>query len=195
MPWNCLPKEFDSVRPKTIYTARNPKDMCVSYYHYCALVHQLKCSLDEFLDLFLEDKVPIGPYYKHVLEFWNRRDQENILFLKYEDMKKDLPGIIQKCADFLNIERKLTSQDIDNLCQYLKFEKMQKNPAVNLEPILFKDKPLDEANAGLYEKVKFIRKGQVGDWTNYFSEEKFKKFDDWFKKNFAGTGLEFEYSL
>ena len=84
----------------------------------------------------------------------------------------------------------LTDFDISKLCQHLKFEKMQKNPAVNLEPILFKDESMKTEQ---YEKVKFIRKGQVGDWKNYLSEDLSTRFDAWTEEHFGGTGIEFEF--
>jgi len=32
--------------------------------------------------------VPLGPIWNHILGFWRRRHEPNILFLKYEDLKK-----------------------------------------------------------------------------------------------------------
>jgi hypothetical protein len=32
--------------------------------------------------------VCFAPFWPHVLNFWKRRDEPNILFLKYEDLKK-----------------------------------------------------------------------------------------------------------
>lgn len=52
---------------KVIYTARNPKDMCVSFYHYCVLVHNLKGTFEEFCELFLKGTAPIGPVWDHIL--------------------------------------------------------------------------------------------------------------------------------
>jgi hypothetical protein len=38
-----------------IYIARNPKDMCVSFYHYCRLFHDFSGSFEEFAELILTD--------------------------------------------------------------------------------------------------------------------------------------------
>jgi len=88
LPVPLLPGQLKEVKPKIIYVTRNPKDMCVSYYHYCKLIHGLHGSFDEFCDLFIQGKTPVGPIWDHILGFWAQRDEPNVLFLKYEDMKK-----------------------------------------------------------------------------------------------------------
>jgi len=63
---------------------------------------------------------------------------------------------------------------------------MKKNPALNLVPILAmmeKQPSKDET---------FIRKGKVGDWKNYMSEELSAKFDKFTEENLKGTDLAFE---
>ncbi|CAM6031280.1 unnamed protein product [Sphagnum compactum] len=112
------------------------------------------------------------------------RNDSNLLFLKYEDMKEDLPSIIVKCAEFLNTGVTLNDDQIQEICDHLKFDKMQKNPAVNLEPIIGKQ----EESPG-----KFIRKGQIGDWKNYMNDKISNQFDEWIDKKFSNTGLVFKY--
>lgn len=62
---------------------------------------------------------------------------------------------------------------------------MAANPAINLEGIITNYDPSDPEN-------KFIRKGKVGDWKNYMSEDLSRRFDEWTEKNLAGTGLTFD---
>lgn len=38
-----------------IYVTRNPKDTCVSFYHYCKKFHNMTGSFEDFAELFLED--------------------------------------------------------------------------------------------------------------------------------------------
>ena len=43
---------------------------------------------------------------------------------------------------------------------------------------------------GRQEQLKtFIRKGKVGDWKNYFTEEKVKVWDRWIDENLVGTDI------
>lgn len=140
------------------------------------------------MELFLKGQTPVGSYWKHVLPFWKHSTDSNVLFLKYEDMKKDLPAVIRKCANFMKLNYDINDEDMKRICDHLNFEKMQSNPAVNLEPIL---NQID--SNGNCERIKFIRKGQIGDWKNYISDEMSKRFDQWIIKNSKGSGLVFEY--
>jgi hypothetical protein len=155
-------------------------------------VHDAKgACFEDFCDLMLDDHAPYGSVWSHMINFWNKRNDPNILFLKYEDMKRDLPAIIRKCAEFLEIKYQLTDEDVTKLCEHLKFKKMQTNPAVNLETIMF-DSQNTEPN-GSQSSIKFIRKGEIGDWKNYMTPAMSDKFDQWIKLRFGGTGLEFEF--
>jgi hypothetical protein len=40
-----------------------------------------------------------------------------------------------------------------------------------------------------------MRKGVVGDWSNYFSDEESAQFDTLYAKKMEGTGLVFDFSL
>ncbi|XP_013114284.1 luciferin sulfotransferase [Stomoxys calcitrans] len=196
LPWHLLPKDLETSRAKIIYTSRNPKDLCVSFYYYCKLMHGLQGSIDDFLQLFMDELTPIGSYWKHVLPFWklSRQFESNVLFLKYEDMKRNLPETIQKCADFLNINYELKEEDMARICEHLKFDKMQNNPAVNLDPILSRCDSNGNGTVGSSSGTgtKFIRKGQIGDWKNYISAEMNKNFDKWMAENLKDSGLSFE---
>ena len=43
--------------------------------------------------------------------------------------------------------------------------------------------------------TKFLRKGEVGDWKNYFTPEINERFENEFLKKLKGTGLEFDFSI
>lgn len=81
------------------------------------------------------------------------------------------------------------------MCEHLKFDRMQTNSSVNLDPLLDKMNFgfRDVQNGSANDSSKFIRKGKIGDWKNYFSEEMTKKFDEWIELNSKESDLVFDY--
>lgn len=51
--------------------------------------------------------VMYSPFFEHVLGYWKRREESNIMFVKYEDLLKDPVNIIKKIAEFLEVNIKL----------------------------------------------------------------------------------------
>jgi len=45
------------------------------------------------------------------------------------------------------------------------------------------------------KNAKFFRKGKVGDWKNFFTEEQNRRFDEAYKTKMAGSGLDFDFTL
>ncbi|XP_014679639.1 PREDICTED: sulfotransferase 1C4-like [Priapulus caudatus] len=84
-------------KQKIVYVTRNPKDAIVSFYHFDPKGFSIpgvtdpeycKWTFSQYLNCFFHDATPYGSYWDHNLEFWERKDWDNILFLKYEDMLK-----------------------------------------------------------------------------------------------------------
>lgn len=107
LPFNLLPQQIQNSEktPKIIYVARNPKDVCVSYYHHKVLTEAYDKTVDEFVDEFVDDvsESNYAPYWSHVKQFWERRHQSNILFITFEDMKKVCTNKFPfPCSCFMN---------------------------------------------------------------------------------------------
>ena len=92
------------------------------------------------------------PFFPHVLEAWNKRHHPNMLFIFYEDLKRDLRGQLEKMAKFLG--KDLSQDQLDRLREHLKFENIEKNESVNFEH----GKKTGFMNE---DQGKFIRKGIV----------------------------------
>ena len=79
----------------------------------------------------------------------------------------------------------LTPSEISSIVEQTTFDAMKANPAANVSWV--KAFP----NKGV--TTEFMRKGQVGDWRNYFTDEQSARVDEEVKKKLDGTGLEFVY--
>lgn len=112
------------------------------------------------------------PFWDHVRQFWDRKDEENILFLNYEQMKIDLRSVIRRTAKFLDVN--IRDKELEKLHDYLSIESMRKNPAVN-----FEDFPMFQL--GL-EKISFLKNGKVGRYKEVMSKEIEEEFDKWIEE-------------
>ncbi|XP_030749750.1 sulfotransferase family cytosolic 1B member 1-like [Sitophilus oryzae] len=187
LPFNLLPKAIQdgTKRPKIIYIARNPKDTCLSYYHHAKLLEGYTGDFETFCRLFLANKLCFAPYWKHLLQFWNRRHEDNVLFLRYEDMKKDLPSAIRATAKFL--EKDLNENQVDILTDHLSFDSMKKNPAVNYELVT----ELNKKYKLIEQEGMFMRSGSVGGYKTVMSPELIEEFDRWIRTNTKNTDFQF----
>ncbi|KAL3193986.1 hypothetical protein MRX96_001903 [Rhipicephalus microplus] len=89
---------------KYIYVVRNPFDCCVSFYHHYKLypIYQFEQgTFDEFFELFLAGDVDGGDYFDHLSSWYPHRNDHNVLFIRYEDLKRDTKSWILALADFL----------------------------------------------------------------------------------------------
>ncbi|XP_062609824.1 sulfotransferase 4A1-like [Saccostrea cucullata] len=188
LPLKLLPEEINSKQPKIVYIARNPKDVVVSYFYLVTSLHALtryRGKLSDFVDSFLKDRVPYSPWSRHVLDFWEIKDQPNVLFLTYEDLKMDLERSIKRVAIFL--QRDLSKEDIQRIAKHCSFVEMKKNPAVNHQWLT----DLKYRNP---TGAEFLREGRIGDWQNYLSKEQDERLNVKIALKLRQTGLFFQYT-
>ncbi len=105
---------------KYIFVARDGRDAFMSYcHHFEVFKADVRKSLNERA---LQDGVPPMPewngdvhgffamwlgraeLFHHVRTFWALRDRPNVLFVHYNDLKRDLAGEMRRIAEFLAIE-------------------------------------------------------------------------------------------
>ncbi|XP_078601251.1 sulfotransferase 1B1-like [Branchiostoma floridae x Branchiostoma japonicum] len=182
LPIELAPKGISKPQNKVkiLVPMRNPKDTAVSQYHFLKKIHKLEGVTDDvpwegFAQKFTNGKVPYGPFEDHVLGWWQMRDDPHFLFLKYEDMKKDLLSAVKTIVAFLEVD--LDESTIKGIAEASTFNNMK----------------VDMDNSKVAERRAIARKGIIGDWKNMFTAEQSEAFDAWYEEKFSGTGITFDF--
>ncbi|KAK4422354.1 Cytosolic sulfotransferase 15 [Sesamum alatum] len=189
MHFKMLPDSIRETDCRIIYICRNPLDQLVSHIHFSSQNNFGKdadpVAIDEAFDMFCQGINSFGPFWDHVLGYWNAHLENpgKVLFLKYEDLKEDITSQVKKIAEFMGFPFSLEEEEqgmIDQISGLCSFESLS-NLTVNKR---------GDIN-GILKNSSFFRKGQVGDWTNYLTPamaERIKKLMD---SKFEGSGLMF----
>jgi len=176
LPIDSLPRGALE-RCRIVYVARNPKDVCVSFFKMMTEPESgFTGDFPQFAQLFKSGLQVYGDYWHHILSGWRVRDKENVRFLWFEDMKKDQRKVIEDLSTFL--KQPLTADQTDSLVDHLKFENMKANPNAN-----------PKAGMELESAGNFFRKGEVGEWKKFFTPEKAEEWARWIEEKTDGTGL------
>jgi len=70
-----------------------------------------------------------GTWTDHVLGWWRwSQEQKNVLFIRFEDMKQDLPAVIRQVAVFLGM-KPLSDEEVASISEKCSFRYMQDNQA------------------------------------------------------------------
>ena len=183
--YDKMPCGLPNVTPcKYIYVARNPKDLLVSYYYHhrgFKKLHLGEVEWEEFFDMFVTGRAAFGDYFEHVLGWWAHKDDNNVLFIKYEDMKKDLPAAVASIAKFIGSE--LPPATLDQIVVKTTFAEMKRDPNANHSWTAHHRDP---------NEPPFMRKGSVGDWKHLFTEEQSKRVDSLYQ-SFVSSRLELDF--
>lgn len=145
-----------------IYVARNPFDCVVSFYHHTRGFAQhydfAAGTFGEYFDCFIAGEVDFGDYFDHLGSWYAHRDDQNSLFLVFEDMKTDPSRAVVEIAEFLGLPCATDENRIADVVRHSSFDNMRSD----------QDR---WSSARPDEMPAFVRKGVVGDWLNYFSPE------------------------
>lgn len=179
-----LPESVKSSSCKIVYCCRNPKDMFVSLWHFgkkLAPEETADYPLERAVEAFCEGKFIGGPFWDHVLEYWHasRENPNKVLFVTYEDLKKQTGGEIKRIAEFLGCGF-VGDEEVREIVKLCSFESLS-GLEVNREGKL---------PNGMETKA-FFRKGETGGWRDTLSESLAEEIDRTMEEKFRGSGLRF----
>lgn len=175
----CLPQKILDKKCKIIYLQRNPKDIITSTYHH---MKQTTLSLDpsttwsHFLSeyIFKNDRDVHSNWFYYTktwLEFI-KVNNNRVLILQYEDIKKNTEHCLQKLAEYIGYERDVTL--------YMKIKEMC---SVNKMKTMENDRETDTVAIKPHQVSSLYRKGVIGDWKNQFTVAQSEQFDALMDKN------------
>ncbi|XP_038064361.1 sulfotransferase 1A3-like [Patiria miniata] len=184
LPGQLLPPQVWEKKVKIVYVIRNPKDVAASYFHHSRMMSPLNdIQWDDFFEKFHSGNIGFGKWWEHFLYFWERRNEEHICLLRFEDMKKDLRGTVKKVSEFLG--KSFPDDVIDAITDHCTFANMKKNPMTNPDVVI-------ENIMGKQEGTSFMRKGVVGDSKTHLSESQAAAIDAVCKEKLAPASLTFD---
>ncbi|KAI3841484.1 hypothetical protein MKW92_039240 [Papaver armeniacum] len=152
---------------KVIHLAQLPEAMFI--------IHP--CQLKEAL---------FGPFWDHVLGYWKEslENPHKVLFMKYEDVKKEPKTQLKRLAEFmgssftLEEERQGVIEDVSSLCsvEHLKNLDVNKNGR--------RTRTVNKS---------YCRKGEIGDWENHLTPQMVERLDSLMEEKLQGSGLVFQH--
>lgn len=114
----------------------------------------------------VKDMLPPGPmaeiYFGYVKKWWDFRNDPNVLFLHYADVRKDLKKSVSKIAKFLEVD--LSPKELDVVTGRCSIEHMKKLPdKFGYKMPLSLDKGIwDVEKDNIIKTGEMVNKGEVG---------------------------------
>ncbi|KAF3434248.1 hypothetical protein FNV43_RR25351 [Rhamnella rubrinervis] len=186
-----LPRSIRHSSCRIVYICRNPLDNLVSLYHFRRSFGKNQPEMDTMYENYSRGLTDFGPFWDNILGYWQASldKPEEVLFMKYEDLKEDIVFEMKRLAKFLGFpfsveeENEGLVEEISSLCSF----EILKNLEVNQT-----HKPYREGGVSANA---FYRKGEVGDFMNHLNPSMVENLMKITQEKFAGSGLVFKYSL
>ena len=97
LSWDLVPKGG-----RYINVVRDPCDAAVSMFHFQEGWFLEPGSIE--IDAFVEHSLSHRRYFQHLISWWPRRNDPDVLFLSYEKMLEDPGAVIQRIAGFIDVD-------------------------------------------------------------------------------------------
>ncbi|OBS66496.1 hypothetical protein A6R68_04965 [Neotoma lepida] len=159
LSYEMIPATVKQKQCKIVYVVRNPKDTAVSLFHY-------------YKD---NPNLPSTETWAAFLELWEKhKNDQNVLFLFYEEMKNDFAKSLKKITAFLGIS--VNDSEMSKIARNTSFNEMKsKVVKENCDPNHTICALTSNRNL-----VFHVFPGVVGDWINYFTPKQKRVFDEVF---------------
>jgi hypothetical protein len=150
-----------------VYVVRDGRDVAVSSYHHCIRKGRIESDIPfrAFLEMFNEGKIDdYGIWGEHVTNWIE--NAKSLLLVRYEDLQEDAETELRRVLEFAGVE--LREKAITSAVEASSFENMKETEEKERNRIdrLKDDEPTKQ----------FMRKGQAGEWREYFDDQMNRRF-------------------
>ncbi|XP_052801041.1 sulfotransferase 1A1-like [Mya arenaria] len=181
LPTRYLPKGVLSRCRPVVMIARNPKDVAVSFYNHTRGIklYDYQGKFENYLQMFMRGEVDYGSYPDYLRDWQTLiRDHPElpVLILYYEDLKQNNVHELQRVCEFLGLER--TNELLEAVVATCEINKMRTGKVAKMD-----SNTRDLQKRFFREGFSLLRKGEVGDWKNWFTVAQNEAFDTWWEEN------------
>lgn len=169
-----------------VVVIRDPKDAFVSGYHFFrgvfgGLVDIDDITPEEWLASALHERFFLGCWAGHTASWWPERERDNVLVLRFEEMRADLPAVAARLFHFLGIE--LSEAGRDSALERSSFSWMKAHEALFQPPV----PRLRDSG------VRMIRSGKSGS-RELLDDAQRARLDAHYAERLAALGSDFPYA-
>ncbi|CAN7939465.1 unnamed protein product [Ixodes hexagonus] len=186
-----FPYEQQPVNPraKYVYMARNPLDVCVSFYHYTCFMPVYKFdggSFDDFFELFAMGETDHGDVIDHLVSWYRHKDDANVFIITYEELTREFRDSVIRLARFIGEEyarllecdeelyqKVVVQSSIPFMSKFLAItsDTMNSTGQDEEDPYMRAARRFLPDDSKEERRISLVRKGAVGDWKTLFKEK------------------------
>ncbi|KAL1445949.1 hypothetical protein MTO96_028966 [Rhipicephalus appendiculatus] len=147
-------------------------------------------TFEDFVDTFVSGNFGYGDYFEHVAAGYALREEPNVFFVTYEELKKNTREVALRLAHFLGEQyRHALEKDevlLQELLQRSQPEYMRNVVVIDMtgrdnpqwNAVLSRKKvTCREGHGGDENKYSYVRVGTVGTWKEYFTPDLLRKME------------------
>ena len=183
LPSRSLPYSEDAAY---VVVVRDPKEVCVSAFHFFRGVLQLHDYIDrdQWVELFLDGDFLGHMWAEHLAGYWAWRDRPNVLWMTFDEMKADHGRSIDRMAEVIG--QPLSASEREAVLGRSTFGYMKDNEPKFSPPVL----PIH----GPDKRPTMVRRGQTGGSSELLNAATQARIDEFCHSRLEAFGCDFPYA-